>query len=323
MKELTESQWKWADLLIKGLGVAVITASISVFGIISQNSRERIAREDRKAQQEMALQATQRENTLARAERQLNALVQFASAQKKLDVDAGMSLFKTFVDNYLVPSAKSADEIRQTIVMLRLIAINFQDVPINLKPLFEDLDTRLALPDQAREQNSVRAIGPGGIDQQIDATTRKDLREQLRDVAKEVANRQAFRMTFLSGKLSDVEEVGVGDVTFFENVPFAIKVMEIKEDKVRLLIKQTEFDEKGEPIIIENAKSIGPFSLSYFDMPLLDNIKIYDTTRISVTLQKTEKDKAFIRKLSFSSDLAADRFDVKEISREMVEEEKQ
>jgi hypothetical protein len=310
LKKLTESQWKWADLLIKALGVAIISALISVFGIISQNSRERIA-----------LDATQRENALARAERKLNALVQFGSAQKKLDVDVGMSLFKTFVENYLKLSAKSSSEIRQTIVMLRLIALNFQDVPINLKPLFEDLDARLELRDQACEQNSDFAIVPGGIDQQIDATIRKELRDQLRDVAKEVANRQAFRMTFLAGKLSDVEGVKAGDVTFFEDVPFAIQVEKIEKDNIRILVQQTELDKKGEPILIKAGKTIGPFSLSYFDMPLLDNIKIYDTTRISVILQKIENDQAFIRKLNFSSDLAADRFDIKEMSRKIVEEE--
>ena len=246
MKHLTELQWKWADLFIKGVGATIIAALISWFGIFSQNQREH----------------------LACAERQLYALVEFGSAQKKVDIDVGMSLFKNFIENYLKLSAESEDEIRQTIVMLRLIAINFQDVPINLKPLFEDLDARLALSEQTNTPQDNLTVNPGEITTPVEASVKKELREQLREVAKEVANRQASRLTFLKGRYSDLEEVEVGTLTNFEDVPFAIRVEKIEEDKVRLSVRQTELNDKGEPILLEYAKTIGPFWLSYFDMPL-------------------------------------------------------
>ena len=73
---------------------------------------------------------------------------------------------------------------RQQLVLLRLVALNFEDVPLDLKPLYEDLDQRLSNPAD---------------------------RQSLRGIAREVSLRQAFRMTANDAYDSGPREVGPGD----------------------------------------------------------------------------------------------------------------
>ena len=120
-----------------------------------------------------------------------------------------MQMFRAFIDKYLDVSVEGAAQIKENMVLLRLIALNFQDVPLNLKPLFEDLDVRL----NSDRPEAVRHIGrrrQGLEDWNTDVLSddvRADLRLELKTIAKEVANRQAFRLTFLEGALTDFEAV--------------------------------------------------------------------------------------------------------------------
>jgi hypothetical protein len=278
---LTESQWKWADLFIKGLGVALITGAISFYNINTQKTQ----------------------NELARQETRLESTIQFASGQKTLDVNLGMQLFDDFIGHYLqTESQNTQKEIKETILMLRLIALNFQDVPINIKPLFEDLDERI------KTEKSLSDID------------REELQEQLIDVAEEVANRQAFRLTFLEGFLQDDVILEKDGDEFFDNTSYGVKVLAIKKDVIRVVIRKFNYNEKGERDYENIPREIGPFDLSSFDMPLVDNIKIDENWRIAVTLKKIEDKKAVIRLLRFRYDLAADRFDVKEMSRQFFDD---
>ncbi len=305
---MTESQWKWADLVVKTFGIAIITGAISLYGI-----------EVQRTQKELAIQAEAAQQQRDRKERQLNALVDFASAQKRLDVDVGMQMFRAFVDKYLDVSVEGAAQIKENMVLLRLIALNFQDVPINLKPLFEDLDARLS---GERPEEYITSAGgatvPGSDTGALREDVRVELRRELKTIAKEVANRQAFRLTFLEGGLTDFEAAGKGDVRYFNSVPYAIQVNEIHNDTAEVELRETELNDEFLPVIAKDGKRIGPFVISYFDMPILDNIKVNDSTRVAVLLKEVGGDSAELRGVSFRSDLATDRFDVKEMSREII-----
>jgi len=57
------------------------------------------------------------------------------------------------------------------------------------------------------------------------------------------------------------------------------------------------------------------FGVDYFDMPLVDNTKLGDK-RISVLQLDNDGKKAIIRVITFDSYLAADRFDIKEMTKD-------
>jgi hypothetical protein len=263
----SDTRWKALDLVVKATAGALIAAAVALYGYWIQEEQRRAAEENS----------------------QLRALVEFNSAQKTLDVNVGMQLLSKFVDFYLKPAAETFEANRQTLLMLRLLSLNFQDVPINLKPLFEDLDKRLRDSGQA---------------------SAAELRDQLIGIAQEVANRQAYRFAFVGGILAKPVSVQEGDeVSFLEQgIPLTLKIVNIAGDHVAVLLKE---------LGSANPREFGPFVVSYFDVPMVDNIKLDKTNRVAVLLLKLDKDKnsAQLRLVSFLPDLAIDRFDIKEMTR--------
>jgi hypothetical protein len=63
-----------------------------------------------------------------------------------------------------------------------------------------------------------------------------------------------------------------------------------------------------------SGRSVGPFSVSYFDAPLVDNTKLGEY-RVALMLTGSEAEKTRLRFIAFPKHLAADRFDIKELSR--------
>lgn len=244
---------KYLDLFIKLFAGVVITLVVWYFGNQAETSRTEIAE----------------------ANRRITYLMEFSAKQKELDVNLGMQMFQTLLANYLRKDGTEdpQKQIRRQLLLLRLIALNFQDVPINLKPLFEELDTQL----QGSES-----------------------RKELRDIALELARRQAFRLT-KDGIDSGEITLAAGQEAPLENVFFTLRINDIEQDHIRASL---DYD----------GRTFGPFTVSFFDMPIVDNVKIANW-RVSLLLLKIDEPKAVVRLIVFPSDLAADRFDLKELTR--------
>lgn len=248
-----ERRIKYLDLVIKFLAGGVITLLVWYLGSITENSRLQIAE----------------------ANRQMTYLMEFNAKQKELDVNLGMQMFETLLANYLKKDEKGdkQEHTGRQLLLLRLIALNFQDVPINLKPLFEELDTQLTDPEE---------------------------KKKLRDISLELARRQAYRLTkdgFDSGKIA----VTAGHKPSIENLFFDLEINEIGHDHLKASVSY-------------ESRTYGPFTVSFFDMPIVDNIKIANF-RVSLLLTEIDGKNAAVRLIVFPSDLAADRFDLKELTR--------
>jgi hypothetical protein len=253
---ITENGLKVADIVVKGLFGTLLTGGLTYYGSALENQRQ-------KAQDDY---------------RELQSSIELSSRQKELDVDLGMRLFGTLMSSYFqkdksVPRPEAA---RQQMLLLRLVALNFEDVPIQLKPLFEDLDRRL--------------------------TTAED-KEALRDIAQDVARRQAFRMTVNGGYDSGTREVKSGDSIFIPEQLMTVKIGGVSVDGIRATIYSK----------LLGSRSIGPFTIRYFDAPLVDNILLGDN-RVGLLLLDSDADKAHLRIVAFPKHLANDRFDIKELS---------
>ncbi|MBC2711370.1 MAG: hypothetical protein HGJ94_10355 [Desulfosarcina sp.] len=272
-----EKKWKVIDLVVKGLGTALIGGIVGFYGhgIQKEQNLARIRYEE------------YRDAITNRTER-LTTLVEVISKQKDLDVNISMRMFETMFARYFErdDSTNESEKIREQILLLRLIALNFQDVPINLKPLFEELNNHLRLRKNPEDRGFIR---------------------NLRSISKEVANRQAFRVTFETGFDTGVIEVKSGDKKELKGIDLSLEIGEIRNESVELTI-------------IKGKRKIGPFSVGYFDLPIIDNILIGDEFRASVMLIDTDEGiaKAKVRMVAFQSDLASDRFDVKEMARNLI-----
>lgn len=107
--------WDKADIVIKGIGIAVISGAITLYGIWANNSREREAEINRKAQ----------------------LFVQTMSNRETSESNLRAKMFEQLMNHYF----EKKDEEAQ-LLFLKLIALNFQEY-LNVKPLFEHLDRKL------------------------------------------------------------------------------------------------------------------------------------------------------------------------------------
>lgn len=254
-------QWlKLADLIVKGLLGLLASGVIAYVGLAFQ---------DRWHQQEQANKAYQ-------------AVQESLAKQKDLDINLSLKMFETLMSQYLRADRDLAppDRARQQLLLLQLIALNFQDTPLNLKPLFQHLAGQLSEPT---------------------------LRQQLQDLAIQVANRQAFRLTLQNGLDYGRITVRAGDEVPLPELASRLQVSELIDAGVVLLLRSQ---------ITARERTIGPFLVTYFDLPIVDNTKIGEK-RVAVTLLNHDGQTAALRVIIFDSYLAADRFDIKESTKEL------
>ena len=145
------------------------------------------------------------------------------------------------------------------------------------------------------------------MDRQI---TRDQDRKALRQIATDVASRQSFRLT-----LGGIYNSGPIPVTKGATIPIAaldsttsVYIDEVNEDFVSARIVSG----------LALAGTVGPFHVGYFDWPITDNTKL-QSYRLSVTLLQGGSTQATIRIVVFDSDLAPDRFDIKELGKALRE----
>lgn len=254
---LSENRIKVLDIVIKGGFGALIAATVAYYGYTMQDERAKVHEENRR----------------------LQAAIELTSRQKELDVDLGMRLFGTLMSYYFQKdkSVERPEFIRQQIMLLRLVALNFQDVPIHLKPLFEDLDSQLS--DTQDKQS-------------------------LRDIVQEVARRQAYRLTIEGGYDSGSREVKAGDKLSIPELLTTVKISSVSAKGVQATIESD----------VIGGRPVGPFTVSCFDTPLVDNTKLGEY-RVALIVHDSGSQRAKVRFIAFPKHLAADRFDIKELSR--------
>ena len=254
---ISENGIKVLDICIKGVFGTLIAAAVAYYGSVLQNQRATVQEENRR----------------------LQAAIELTSHQKELDVDLGMRLFGTMMSYYFQKDKPTAgtEALQQQMLLLRLVALNFQDVPIHLKPLFEDLDSHL---------------------------TNVEDKQALKSIAQEVATRQAYRLTIEGGYDSGAREVKAGDELSIPELLTTVKIESVSADDVQATIYSE----------VIGGRSVGPFTITYFDTPLVDNTKLGEY-RIALILTDSGKERAKVRFIAFPKHLAADRFDIKELSR--------
>jgi hypothetical protein len=260
--------WKILDILVKGLGVALISGGVTFVGYQMQIDRETM------------IQWTERRK----------AAVEFAQAQKQVDIDVAQHLLGNLLDGLSAVGERPAGPVdSDDLLTLRLVALNFQDVPVNLKPIFEEFDERLKKNARAEE-----------------------LRKKLYKIAKEVANRQAYRMTVLDKDSYD-EHILLDATKVGESVPLKyglkVRINELAQDSVDITL-------------IRNDEESASFNAGIFDMPIVDNLKLFEKIRVAVLFVPPKETNGGsdpeLRLIIFRSDLASDRFDLKELAREFI-----
>lgn len=275
-----ERKLKIYEVVVKGIIGALVAAVITFMGIRMETNRKILADREEASRKKLADQEEAGRLMIAENNRTMATLSQLSAKQKEMDVDLGMQMFKTLMAHYLQVSGSQGGSAKrqQQMLLLRLISLNFQDSPINIKPLFENLDNQLINPEE---------------------------KKRLRQIAMEVARHQTFRLVSQSGEATDYPVEKGTEIPL--GIPATIKIEEVGNDMVLASLTSK--------LIPEKPKTQGPFLVNYFDTPLNDNTKL-GTWRVSLLLIKSDGKKATVRVVFFDSYLAPDRFDIKELTQD-------
>jgi hypothetical protein len=269
---MTDNSLKLLDIIVKGVLGTVVTVLVTLYGLQMQRQSEAQNRAQQLAQEQLSFN-----------QQKTQEIVNLETQQKDLDVKIAEDMFQSLTTSYFQSSGASLSNsnVKRRLLLLGLVALNFQDVPVQLRPLFEDLDKQL---------------------------TREDDRLALRNIALDVADRQAFRLTiggiYNSGGITVTKGQKI-NITALDPTTF-VQIDTVKPEYIEAHIVSG----------LALAGSVGPFRVGYFAWPITDNTKLQDN-RLSVLLLQGGDQQAKIRIVVFDSDLAPDRFDIKELGRKL------
>lgn len=183
------------------------------------------------------------------------------SKREVADSELRAKMFENLIKSFFGDSSKKGID-NERINLLRLLAFNFHE-SFNLKPLFEALESEMK---------------------------DKDSRSRVRKIAKEIVGRQEAQLSQIEEGMAYKIIVKKGDEEgiiippeeepAYKGHRLSIEVTEIgkNDDYVRLHVWDTPYKSVGQDIAdIE-------FDLTYYDMPFVDNTKLFNATRFSITL---------------------------------------
>ncbi len=215
-------------------------------------------------------------NINAQKSRRTQLYTEIVSKREIADSELRAKMFETLL-KYLFTDTSRNKTNKEKLTLLRLLALNFHE-SFDLKPLFESLESELT------------DIG----------------KEKVRNIAKEIAGKQ-------EAMLSQIKEGRVFEEILYKGfegaimVPpdgeeayrghrLGIEIIKIGENKdyVRLHVWDLP-DTSVENINIGDVVDV-KFDLNYYDMPFIDNTKLFNNTRFAITFKgiltdETEKER--------------------------------
>ena len=242
--------------------------------------------------------------------------MQVMSEREKADTAIRQEMFKTLLTNYLgrfddkTNAIEIEESFRKRIMFLNLLTLNFQEY-LNARPLFEDVYSRLEKAEE-KDKKDGKAYKKWG-----------ELQKDLFRVAKNVASSQSAMLTH-SGlsrtfgltkgevvcirlysvenlaeltekfakqpledrKLKSCSDASVQNSQRMDKGSPAIDVEleEVNEAAVR--VKVTPYQESFKDGTLNFVQALKPikFEVSFFDLPYMDNTRLFDGSRFALLL---------------------------------------
>jgi hypothetical protein len=252
------------------------------------------------------------------------------SEREKSDIALRGEMFRTLVDTYFTRKSEDArkaaggnsadrtegqrllNSIEQDIMLSDLLSRNFET--IDVRPLFEDLDRRLA------------SLQGGGDLAAVTADQKRAflLRERLRRVAAGATARQRLLLEWAGGSVfgADVESCPSQDASATEGYAITTKIFSVntrsqKEpytdslpvsvtNKYSDYVKVTSLKDASVSILgpfsAKASQAVPPsFTVTYFDMPLLETVRLSSGERVAFTVAKHVSARTCSRRLDDDS----------------------
>lgn len=247
--------------------------------------------------------------------------MQVMSEREKADTAIRQEMFKTLLTNYLgrfedkKDAAESEESFRKRIMFLNLLTLNFQEY-LNARPLFEDVYQRLEKAEQrdgkdgkayriwgelqkdlfrvARNAASGQAamLTRSGLSRTFNLTKGKAVCIRLYAVEALVELTDKFeKQPLLDRKTESCSDASVQDSRRMDKGFPAIDVEleEVNESGVR--VKVTPYQESFRNGTLNFVQALKPikFEVSFFDLPYMDNTRLFDGSRFALLLSYVDK----------------------------------
>jgi len=247
--------------------------------------------------------------------------MQVMSEREKADTAIRQEMFKTLLTNYLgrfedkKDAAESEESFRKRIMFLNLLTLNFQEY-LNARPLFEDVYQRLEKAEErdrkdgkayriwgelqkdlfrvARNAASGQAamLTRSGLSRTFNLTKGKAVCIRLYSVENLVELTDKFeKQPLLDRKTESCSDASVQDSRRMDKGFPAIDVEleEVNESGVR--VKVTPYQESFRNGTLNFVQALKPikFEVSFFDLPYMDNTRLFDGSRFALLLSYVDK----------------------------------
>ena len=231
------------------------------------------------------------------------------SRREEAESSLRKDMLVSIIQSFLRPSAGDLDSL---VLNLELLAYNFHE-SLNLKPLFLDLQRRLAkAPDPEREEYRAR----------IDRVAREITARQLfsleghGDSFRRSIDLDELEKTGRFGLDLEPEEVQVDNT----RVVVALRVLEVDRRQQQLFVRLTVSSPEGGA---ELTDSRAMFSVGFYDFPLIDNTRLANGQRCAVTMSAWSKTNADLTITCFPGEYASlkDRPYIDEVMRKLTLQE--
>lgn len=179
-------------------------------------------------------------------------LVQALADRDKEDTNVRKDMFQFLLQDFL-----DAEDIKKQIAILEIIALNFQNRPFQIRPLFMFLKKKIE-DDNKLDQKKLDY----------------ELRELSQDIAKHEVNtliNQGGEACIINIKKNDKQAQRCLQANFLE-----FEIIEVKDDYVQL--KTTNI----------STGAVQDFKVDYFDSPFTDNTSIKDKLTYSVLIEELD-----------------------------------
>ena len=197
------------------------------------------------------------------------------SKREVADSELRARMFENLITSFFGENTKDKTD-DEKLLKLRLIALNFHE-SFDFKPLFESLESKFL---EEKNEGKLR---------------------QLRDIAKEVLGKQeALLAQIKEGKVfSEKVKQGLENAIIIPNDSPPDSQASYKGNRLGITVSKIAENESSVHIQLQviadretefGVKNDLEFNVSYFDLPYIDNTKIYNGSRFAITLKSVVTD---------------------------------
>ncbi|HET8946199.1 MAG TPA: hypothetical protein VFQ07_04390 [Candidatus Polarisedimenticolia bacterium] len=284
---MAKDLWDKAGVLLQPVGGGLAALAVAVVG----------------------LRGSQVLNDRQAAETNARLYSELMSRREEAESALRKDMLVSIIQSFLRPTAGDLDSL---VLNLELLAYNFHE-SLNLKPLFLDLQRRLAkAPEPEREEFRAR----------IDRVAREITARQLfsleghGDSFRRSIDLEELEKTGRFGLDLEPEEVQVDNT----RVVVALRVLEVDRKQQQIFVRLTVSSPEGGA---ELTDSRAMFSVGFYDFPLIDNTRLANGQRCAVTMSAWSKTNADLSITCFPGEYASlkDRPYIDEVMRKLTLQE--